>query len=90
VGVRRMASHRERRQGKLINKFLTFRKKQSNDLVSRKMVHSAMVASFRQSGGNENADRRRPPDCDPGARAPIAHHSYDLISPEKAAKEKMA
>jgi len=26
VGVRRMASHRERRQPKLINKFLTFRK----------------------------------------------------------------
>jgi len=36
------------------------------------MVHPAMVASFRQFDGNESADRRRPPDCDPGARAPIA------------------
>jgi len=46
VGVRRMASHRERRQRNLINKFLTFRKMWSSYLVSRKMVHSAMVASI--------------------------------------------
>jgi hypothetical protein len=41
-----MASHRERRQPKRIDKFLTFRKIWSNYLVSRKMVHSAMVASI--------------------------------------------
>src|SRR5271166_5270936 len=29
-----------------IDRFLTFRTKRSNDLVSRKMVHSAMVASI--------------------------------------------
>ncbi len=40
--------------------FLDFPKKQSNDLVSRKMVHSAMVAPFRQSDGHKNAGRRRP------------------------------
>jgi len=68
----RDVSRRKRRQPKRINKFLTFRKIAVNDLVSRKMVHSAMVASFRQSDGHENADGRRPPDCDPGARAPIA------------------
>ncbi len=44
--MRRMASHRERRQPKLINKFLTFRKITAYYLVSRKMVHSAMVASI--------------------------------------------
>jgi len=76
VGVRRMASHRERRQRKLIDKFLTFRKNQSNDLLSRKMVLSAMVASFRQSDGHENAGRLQ-----------IAHPHYDLnpydfMSPE--------
>ncbi len=90
-----MASHRERRQRKLINKFLTFRKIAVYYLVSRKMVHSAMVASFRQSDCNENADRRRPPDCDPGRRAPIAHPPYDLdpydvISSETAEIERMA
>src|SRR5208282_2810518 len=50
------------------------------------MVHRAMVASFRQSDGNENVDRRRPPDRDPGARAPIAHPPYDLSSPETTEK----
>jgi hypothetical protein len=65
---------------------LDFQKNPSNNLVSRKMVHSAMVASFRQSNCNENADRRRPP----GARAPIAHSHYELISPETAEKKKMA
>jgi hypothetical protein len=45
------------------------------------MVHSAMVASFRQSDGHENADAVE------RAHAPIArsHHDlnpYDLISPE--------
>jgi hypothetical protein len=52
-----------------------------------------MVASLRQSDGHENADRRRPPDCDPGARAPIAHllydlNLYDVISPEASEKTK--
>src|SRR5208282_3029181 len=59
------------------------------------MVHSAMVASIRQSDCIENAGRRRPPDCDPGARATIAHPLYDrnphdLISPDTAEKERMA
>jgi|SRR5271157_1930427 len=54
------------------------------------MVHPAMVASFRQSDCNEYANRRRPPDLDPGARAPIAHPPYGLSSPETAEKEKMA
>src|SRR5208282_901011 len=49
-----------------------------------------MVASFRRSDCNEYANRRRPPDCDPGGRAPIAHPPYDLSSPETAEKEKMA
>jgi hypothetical protein len=47
----------------------------------------------RQSDCNENADRRRPPDCDPGAHTPIAHplyepNPYDLISREATEKEK--
>src|SRR5208282_5957833 len=42
------------------------------------MVHSAMVSSFRQSDGHENANRRRPPNCDPEARAPIAHPRRQL------------
>ncbi len=54
-----MASRRERRQPKLIDKLLTFRKIEFNDLVSRKMVHSVMVASFRPFDCNENADRPR-------------------------------
>jgi len=89
--VRLMASHRERRQAH--RQIRDFQKTAVYYLVSRKMVHSAMVASFRQSDGNENAGRRRPPDCDPGARAPIAHPYYDLnpydhISPETAEKRK--
>ena len=94
MSVRRMASHRERRQRKLINKFLTFRKIAVYYLVSRKMVHSAMVASI-ASPIATRALTRRPPDCDPGARAPIAHplydlNPYDLIPPEAAEKEEMA
>ncbi len=42
----RDVSRRKRRQPKRINKFLTFRKIAVNDLVSRKMVHSAMVTSI--------------------------------------------
>src|SRR5271165_4678505 len=42
------------------------------------MGHSAMVASFRQSDCHENANRRRPPNCDPGARAPTAHPRRQL------------
>jgi hypothetical protein len=52
-----------------------------------------MIASFRESNCHGNADRRRPPDRDPGARAPIAHSLYDLnpydvISPEKTAEKE--
>src|SRR5271165_2431825 len=49
-----------------------------------------MVASIASPIVNENADRRRPPDCDPGARAPIAHSLYARISPETPEREEMA
>jgi hypothetical protein len=61
--VRRMASHRERRQPKLIDKFLTFRNIAVYYLFSRKMAHSAMVASIAGPIVNENADRRRAATC---------------------------
>jgi len=68
------ASHCERRQPKLTDNFLTFRTYPSNDLVSRKMVHTAMAASFRQSDGHENAGRRRP-------RIAIRGHARQLHIP---------
>jgi len=88
LGVRGMASHCERRQRKFSDIFLTFRNRRSNYLGLQKDGSHRHGRFDRQSDCNENAGRRRPPDCDPGARAPIAHPLYDLISPEAAEKKK--
>ncbi len=78
------ASHRERRQRKLINKFLTFRKIASKYLVFRKTVHTAMVASIASPIVTRTLTAVEQP-C-----APIAHPLCDLISPEAVEKAKMA
>ncbi len=62
----------ERRQRKLIDKLLTFRKIQSNCLASRKMVHPAMVASIASPIVRSALT----------AVEPTAHLLYDLNPPK--------
>jgi hypothetical protein len=57
---------------------------QSNNLVSRKMAHSAMVASIASPIATRTLTAVKQ------ARAQIAHPLYDLISPEEAEKQRMA
>jgi hypothetical protein len=54
------------------------------------MVHAAMLASIASSIVTRTPTAGDPPDCDPGARAPIEHPLHDLISPETVEKERMA
>src|SRR5208337_4136268 len=49
-----------------------------------------MVPSIASSIVTRTPTAGDPPDCDPGARAPIAHPLHDLISPETVEKERMA
>ena len=82
--MRWMASHRERRQPRLIDKLLTFRNIAVYYLVSRKTDHSAMVASIASPIVNEIADRRRAATC---ANCTFSICSY---SPETPEREEMA